>query len=291
MDVQLKKLALLYFTGSRLGECPRTSPTRSSKKIRSKRTRSFCCPTLTNNPNEVEEVQRFFDDHIRNHDSAGLSFGARCTRSAAAKVCGGRARSSRQHWSEIRNQALQIWPWPTCYVRQQNLNAAGKHYKRAAELSPPRSAATLRYIDFMLRTGDTAAAEKMIDDIARQAPEYLPARVYVMKFACAEKARRLQQQSGRRAGARPVELRRFISKWHAQSATGRCPSRRSVSSSQLTGFNDRDPRVRYELALAYLAMTAKASPLDARNAIETAENNLNICAAARSSIAGRGFCC
>ena len=39
----------------------------------------------------------------------------------------------------------------------------------------------------MLRTGAAAEAKKLVEDDARDAPDYLPNQVFLMKIACAEK--------------------------------------------------------------------------------------------------------
>ncbi len=96
-----------------------------------------------------------------------------------------------------------------------------------------------------------------------------------MKFACAEKHNDCSSKVDGVLAQDPLNYDALLQSGVLSLQQGDAPRAVRIFS-QLTGFNDRDPRVRYELALAYLATTAKASPLDARNAIETAENNLNI---------------
>jgi tetratricopeptide (TPR) repeat protein len=60
---------------------------------------------------------------------------------------------------------------------------AGQELKAAAELSPIRSAARLKYAEFKANTGAVEEATAILKEITRQAPDYLPAWVCLAKFA------------------------------------------------------------------------------------------------------------
>ena len=45
----------------------------------------------------------------------------------------------------------------------------------------------LRYLDFELHRGNLREAKDLLERINNKFPEYLPARVYLMKMACAER--------------------------------------------------------------------------------------------------------
>ena len=72
------------------------------------------------------------------------------------------------------------------YWSRNDLKEAGQAFKTAADLAPPRSPTPLRYADFLVKTGATAEGKKILEDINRKHPDYLPPRVYLMKIACAE---------------------------------------------------------------------------------------------------------
>ncbi len=76
LDVQLK-LALLYFAGRDLGSA-RELAQQIIEKNSEQEDAILLLSDLPNNPDELQEVQRFFDDHIKNHDSAAhhLALGA-----------------------------------------------------------------------------------------------------------------------------------------------------------------------------------------------------------------------
>ena len=52
---------------------------------------------------------------------------------------------------------------------------AAKEFKTAAELSPPRSVATIKYADFQRQNGAGDAARALLADATRRAPDFLPA--------------------------------------------------------------------------------------------------------------------
>src|SRR5207302_10591258 len=74
----------------------------------------------------------------------------------------------------------------TLYWIRNDLKDADDAFKTAADLAQVRSPTQLRYVDFLVRTGGTAEARKVLEEISRKAPDYLPPRVYLMKMACAE---------------------------------------------------------------------------------------------------------
>jgi tetratricopeptide (TPR) repeat protein len=58
--------------------------------------------------------------------------------------------------------------------------------KAAADLSPIRSSARLKYIDFKIRSGAPDQGAAMLREMTRQAPDYLPAWIYLMRLTFAE---------------------------------------------------------------------------------------------------------
>jgi tetratricopeptide (TPR) repeat protein len=272
LDVQIK-LAVAYFT-ARDFQNARDIAQQIVEKNPEHEEALLLITDTASTAEEVEAARRYIEDHVKNRDSAAyhLALGALelHQRKFAAAEPELNAALQRNPKSSAAHIALG-----NLYLSQQNLKAAEDAYQKAAELSPPRSPARLRYIDFKLLNGDTATATQLIDEIARQSPEFLPTRVYLMKIACAEK---------RDDCASKVDgvLAQDASNYDAlfQSGTLSLQQRDIARAirifSQLTNFNDRDPRVRYQLGVAYLASTANASPIDARNALNTAENNLDI---------------
>jgi tetratricopeptide (TPR) repeat protein len=59
--------------------------------------------------------------------------------------------------------------------------------KTAADLSPIRSSVRLKYVDFKIRTGATDQANELLREVTRQAPDYLPAWIHLMRLTFAER--------------------------------------------------------------------------------------------------------
>src|SRR5262249_12047518 len=74
----------------------------------------------------------------------------------------------------------------TLYWIRNDLKEADQALKTAADLAPTQTPMRLRYADFLVKTGVNAEAKKILEEIERKAPDYLPPRVYLMKIACAE---------------------------------------------------------------------------------------------------------
>jgi tetratricopeptide (TPR) repeat protein len=58
--------------------------------------------------------------------------------------------------------------------------------KTAAELSPVRSSTRLKYAEFKLQLGAVEEAKEIVRDMTRQAPDYIPAWLFLMRVSFAE---------------------------------------------------------------------------------------------------------
>ncbi len=91
---------------------------------------------------------------------------------------------------EAYAQALQINPklsvahelMANLALRRNNVVAAAQSLKTAADLSSPRSVTALRYVDFLRDTGDEAGALARLEELVKQAPDYLPASVLLAQM-------------------------------------------------------------------------------------------------------------
>jgi putative PEP-CTERM system TPR-repeat lipoprotein len=73
------------------------------------------------------------------------------------------------------------------YWMKNDLPRAEQAFKTGAELSPARSPRRLKYVEFKLKTGSLDDAKKLLEDITRNAPDYLPAWNYLAQVAFAER--------------------------------------------------------------------------------------------------------
>ena len=75
------------------------------------------------------------------------------------------------------------------YWARNDLKAADRAFKTAAEFAPLRSDIRMRYADFKFRTGTVADAKIFLEDLNQKAPDYLPPRVRLMVLICAGRTR------------------------------------------------------------------------------------------------------
>ena len=159
------------------------------------------------------------------------------------------------------------------YWNRNDLKAADEAFKKAADLAPPRSLARMKYVDFKLRTGAAAEAKDILEDISRQAPDYLPARVYLMKMACGERRTEDCTERVRAILAQdPANFDAMFVTANLSLAAG--DGAKAVREfEQLNRLYNRSPQARYRLAVAYLANAQTDS------AVDNAVNSLNVAVA------------
>src|SRR5262249_33264202 len=145
------------------------------------------------------------------------------------------------------------------------------------ELSPPRSPARLRYVDFLLKTGGNAEAKKILEETNQKHPDYLPPRVLLMKMACAEHqdddcVARVKNVLSQDSINYDALFQDGLVIWAKGDATGAFRVLESLSTA-----SRQNPLVRYQLARAYLLYSGSKDVNEAtrRNAVEAAESRLN----------------
>jgi tetratricopeptide (TPR) repeat protein len=163
------------------------------------------------------------------------------------------------------------------YWSRNDLKEADQAFKTAVELAPPRSPARLRYVDFLLKTGANAEAKKLLEETNQKHPDYLPARVVLMKMACAE-----HQDDDCAARVKNVLSQDSIN-YDALYQDGILNLAKGDAVGAIRDFEflsnayRQNPLVRYQLALAYLLHSNSKDLSDAnrRDAVEAAERRLN----------------
>ena len=159
------------------------------------------------------------------------------------------------------------------YWRRNELPAAEESYKAAAQLAVARSPTRLAYAEFKLRTGAPEQAKAIYEDLVRQVPDFLPPQVALMKLACAQRhddcATRVQAILARDL----INYDAVFQDGLNNLAKGDAP--KAVREFEyLSTTYIQNPRVRYQLALAYLQLAQKASLTDRTKALAGAENSL-----------------
>ena len=137
------------------------------------------------------------------------------------------------------------------FLLKRDAKQAGQAYQTAARLAPVRSVTRLQDIGFRIRTGDAAAGKRDLEALSRAAPDYIPAWIFAMKLAFAE--RRLSDCSAaiqtilfRDPGNYDAVLERGILKLAQNDALGAVEQLKAAEE-----LYPRVPQIKYELALAY----------------------------------------
>src|SRR5262249_5554324 len=158
-----------------------------------------------------------------------------------------------------------------------DLKEADQAFKTAVELAPPRSAALLRYADFLLKTGANPEAKKILEETNQKDPNYLPPRVFLMKMACAERqdedcATRVKNVLSQDSINYDALFQAVLWNWAKGDDMGEIRDFESLSNAYR-----QNPLLRYQLALAYLlySNSKDVNEKTRRNAVEAAESRLN----------------
>ena len=150
-------------------------------------------------------------------------------------------------------------------LQQHEPKEAREALKTAAELSPPRSPMRLKYANFLIGTGEAAEAKAVLDEITREAPDYIPAWTAAMQLA----ARMHQRAEGLADAEKILAIDSINYDALSESANlklaGGDTDGAIADLKRLTGFYARAPQIKYRLAAAYLK----------KNDLGNAEDNLH----------------
>jgi tetratricopeptide (TPR) repeat protein len=143
--------------------------------------------------------------------------------------------------------------------------AASNDLKTAAELSPLRSNVRLKYADFLFETKNVAEAEHILEDQARQAPDYIPAWINLMRVfraagdydGCAEVITKVLARDSVNYDALMESANLSMSKHDGTNAVS---IYRVVDSA-----HKNRPEVKYRLAMAYLLNGERANAVSSLN--------------------------
>jgi len=135
---------------------------------------------------------------------------------------------------------------------RNDLKGTAQAFEKASNLAPPRSNERLKYLDFMLLTGDRTGAKSILEGIRQQVPDYLPASVYLMKMTCGEGRKDDCSQSVQAVLTQDPE------NFDARLISGQLSLAAGDAAKALQHFeeanriNDRNPQALFGLASAYL---------------------------------------
>jgi len=138
------------------------------------------------------------------------------------------------------------------YLARTNRALAEPAMKKAAELAPLRSGLRLRYAGLKLGTGAQEEGKRLIEEITRKAPDYVPAWVLLAQLAF--------DQAKTEECARLLEtvLTRDPMNYDALLLRGSLSLAKGDGTNAISQFErlaktyDRDPQAQYRLAVAHL---------------------------------------
>jgi exosortase C (VPDSG-CTERM-specific) len=138
------------------------------------------------------------------------------------------------------------------YLARNDRAQAEPAVKMAAELAPLRSPLRLRYAQFKLRTGAQEEGKRLVEEITRKAPDYVPAWVLLAQLAFD------QAKTEECAALLDNVLARDRLNYDALLLRGNLSLAKGDSTNAIAYFErlakayDRDPQVQYRLAVAHL---------------------------------------
>lgn len=229
----------------------------------------------TQSPEELQDIRKTIED-LRKNDQDRSSYHSALGSLDLRK--GDKARAEAEFRKAIELDPKSSTPYvalATLFWSNNDLKAADQALKTAAELSPTNSPVRMRYVDFKLRTGATAEAKALLEDINGKLPEYLPPRVALLKIVCAE-----QQKEDCAARVQnilahdPVNTEAVYQ--DALISAGKGDIAKAIRELEFVANSfPRNALVRYQLASAYLLSAKNANEANARIATESAENRLS----------------
>ena len=139
-----------------------------------------------NQPKEIESARQRLQTMARTGDRAVIEVAlgnlALRERDLAAAGTAFKKAQALDAKSPMVNAALATLAWA-----QGDLKQAESFFKAAADASPPRSPRRMQYVRFKIQTGDLAGGRRALDEIIKQAADYVPASLVLAEVAATEK--------------------------------------------------------------------------------------------------------
>jgi tetratricopeptide (TPR) repeat protein len=152
-------------------------------------------------------------------------------------------------------------------ILSKDTNAASNYIAAAASASPLRSATRIKFADYLYQSGSQPEAERMLEDIMRQAPDYVPASINLMQVYFAE------HQYDKCSDVVSRILARDPHNYDALMEAGNIAMARQDAAGAVEAFKRLDavhknvPAAKYRLATAYLMHGETANAVGALNEI------------------------
>jgi tetratricopeptide (TPR) repeat protein len=138
------------------------------------------------------------------------------------------------------------------YRARNNLPKADAELKKAAELSPPRSFRRLQYAQFKIQNGEVGAAKRLLEEMTKNTPDYLPAWKRLAELAMTDKKYDEGEALIAKALARDsTNLEALLIEGRLRLAKGEV-DKALVAFERAQGLHPRAALACYELGQAYI---------------------------------------
>jgi len=139
------------------------------------------------------------------------------------------------------------------YLRKNMLKEADAEFKLAADLAPKRSPRRLSYASFKIQTGDVAEGKRLMAEISKEAPDYVPAWIRQAEIAMDEK--RWDDADSLLSSALTHDADNFdalFMRGRMYLSNGKY-DKGVAEFTRMAALYDKSPEVQYQLALAHAA--------------------------------------
>ena len=139
------------------------------------------------------------------------------------------------------------------YLRKNMLKEADAEFKLAAELAPKRSPRRLSYASFKIQTGDVAEGKRLMAEITKEAPDYVPAWIRQAEIAMDEQ--HYDDCDSLLASALAHDTDNFEALYlrGRMYLTSGKTDKAVAEFTRMAALYDKSPEVEYQLALAHVA--------------------------------------
>lgn len=140
------------------------------------------------------------------------------------------------------------------YAAENKLKEADAAFKTATDLSPVRSPKRLGYANFKIQTGDLEEGKRLLAEITKAAPDYLPAWLREAEIALVEKKYDDCDATINQALTKdPDNYDALILRGRLLLTQGK-PDKAVVEMDRMAALYDRSPEVQYLLAVAHMGV-------------------------------------
>src|ERR1039458_3728138 len=205
-----------------------------------------------NQPKEIESARQRLQTMARTGDRAVIEVAlgnlALRDRDLAAAGSAFKKAQALDAKSPMVNAALATLAWA-----QGDLKQAESFFKAAADASPPRSPRRMQYVRFKIQTGDLGGGRRALDEIIKQAADYVPASLVLAEVAATEKkydecAALLDKVEA----LDPDNFDALLFQGQLNLTRGD-PDKAVTDMERMARVYPQEPRVHYQLGAAYFA--------------------------------------